>query len=231
MSKELIGYEVDAQNDFMRKNDGRLYVPGAEEIRENAASVGKMLKDAGIRRFKSRDRHFMDDPELIDNGGPFPLHCMDWKYNQLNEDGTFGIDFIPEVASDSALIVENKIAEGDNFRRYSPDELAEIARSGKVIIFEKQHYDVFTNPAVETVLKEAGVRAAIVYYVATEYCDLAAVVGMQKRGIQTYIVEDAISGITPEGAKQALLEMEEAGAKIISIGEIPRIIEIYGKAQ
>ncbi|MBR9691779.1 cysteine hydrolase [Candidatus Woesearchaeota archaeon] len=222
MTNELIAYRVDPEGDFMREKDGRLYVPGAEEIKAEIDKTEEKVEKAGIRKAASRDRHFKDDTELLANGGPFPEHCMDKQYGQKNADGTFGIDFIPEIRNNEAYVVENKIAEGDNFRRYTTAELAEIADGEGDIVFEKQHYDVFTNPAVEPLLKQMGVKEAIVYGVATDYCVKAAVVGMQERGIQCYVLEDAIAAVNldPEDAELAIKEMKQAGAIFTTLEDI-----------
>lgn len=79
--------------------------------------------------------------------------------------------------------------------------------------FEKQHYDIFTNPDFEKYLSQNKISEAIVYGVATDICVRAAVLGMQKRNVQCYIVEDAIKGVFPDKTKDALEEMLEAGAK------------------
>lgn len=88
------------------------------------------------------------------------------------------------------------------------------------IYFEKQSYDVFTNPNAEELLKRANVTEAVVYGVATDYCVKAAVLGMQKRGIQCYVVEDAIKGVSPDTTKSALEEMVNAGAKFVTTKEV-----------
>ena len=88
------------------------------------------------------------------------------------------------------------------------------------IYFEKQHYDVFTNPLVEVTLKEDGVKEAVVYGVATDFCVKAAVLGMQKRGIQTYVVKDAIRGVFPDKTQEGLEEMAKAGARFVTTKQI-----------
>jgi len=98
------------------------------------------------------------------------------------------------------------------------DELKKGPWRGHFI--EKQSYDVFTNPNTEELLKIADVKEAVVYGVATDYCVKAAVLGMQKRGIQCYVVEDAISGVTPETTKSALEEMVKAGAKFVKTSDV-----------
>jgi len=90
------------------------------------------------------------------------------------------------------------------------------------IYFEKQSYDVFTNPNTEVLLARANVDEAIVYGVATDYCVKAAVLGMQDRGIQTHVVTDAIEGVdvNPGDSKRALDEMVNAGAKLVTTQKV-----------
>ena len=91
----------------------------------------------------------------------------------------------------------------------------ELKQTQRGIYLEKQHFDVFANPNTEELFERARVSEAIVYGVATDYCVKAAVLGMQKRGIQTYVVSDAIKGVFPESTKSALEEMANAGAKFV----------------
>ncbi|MBT3297564.1 isochorismatase family protein [archaeon] len=90
----------------------------------------------------------------------------------------------------------------------------------KGIYFEKQSYDIFSNSHLDIFLHEAKVSEAIVYGVATDYCVKAVVLGMQKREIQTYVVEDAIQGITEESSVAAIEEMKLSGAKIVSLEQV-----------
>ena len=64
------------------------------------------------------------------------------------------------------------------------------------------------------------VQEAVVYGVATDYCIKAAVVGLQKRGVQCYVVEDAISGVAPDTTKSALEEMVRAGARFVKTSDV-----------
>jgi nicotinamidase/pyrazinamidase len=86
----------------------------------------------------------------------------------------------------------------------------------KGIYFEKQTYDVFSNPMTEKFLNKVKVKEAVVYGVATDICVRAAVLGMQQRDIQCYLVTDAIKGVFPDKTQKALEEMVKAGAKLIT---------------
>lgn len=220
---KTIAYEVDMQEDFMRP-EGRLYVPDAAMIRPTIKQVVDVVLSKGLRRLRSMDRHFADDAELMRNGGPFPDHCMDRMYGHQNPDGTYGVDFIPELQAGRAIAVENKTGEGNQFRRYSLKELRTLADATVDLVIEKQHYDAFTNPALLPLLRTMQVERAIVYGVATDYCDKAAVLGLQSAGIQTFVVREAIKGITPEGTAQAMQEMEAAGAKFISVRDLEALL-------
>jgi nicotinamidase/pyrazinamidase len=92
--------------------------------------------------------------------------------------------------------------------------------SSQGFFFEKQSYDVFTNPLISKFLKESKIAEAVVYGVATDYCVKAAVLGMQQRGIQCYVIEDAIKGVFPESTKSALEEMIKAGAKFVTTKQV-----------
>jgi len=220
----IFAYEVDIQNDFMNKANGRLYVEGAEEIKPEIAKLVDMLEESGTRRIRSRDRHFKEDLELEINGGPFPFHCMDKSYNQINQNGMYGVDFIPELKTRSELRIEN--------RAYTKSEIKDFVRSLKDLVLEKQHYDVFTNPNSNAVFEEMltdGFNEAIVYGVATNVCVLAAVKGLQQRGIKTYVVNNAIAGVPDEYAPtsntDAISIMKESGAKFVESQYIAKLIK------
>jgi nicotinamidase/pyrazinamidase len=90
----------------------------------------------------------------------------------------------------------------------------------RAIILEKQHYDVFTNPAIEPMLQTMDVKEAFVYGVATDFCVKAAVLGMQERGIQCYVITDAIRGVFPDKSKAALEEMINARAMLVTTKQV-----------
>jgi nicotinamidase/pyrazinamidase len=73
----------------------------------------------------------------------------------------------------------------------------------------KQSYDVFSNPIIKDALK--GIKEAIVYGVATDYCVKAAVLGMLKMGIKVIVVADAIMGVDKKTTFEAIQEMINKG--------------------
>lgn len=199
---KLVFWNVDTQNDFINP-DGALYVQGSEQIKPNLKILTEYAKKKKIKIMGSVDAHTEKDSEMKANGGPFPFHCM------IN---TFGQKHIPETEPKNPIYVKN--------REHTDQEIDEILKHGGEIIFEKQHYDVFTNPNTEKVLKRYEVKKAIVYGVATDYCDKAAALGLRNLGIEVYIVEDAIRPVTEEGGKKALEEMYSANVKQTTTKEI-----------
>jgi len=105
-------------------------------------------------------------------------------------------------------------------RTRGAEKIPETSVNGKGFFFTKQSYDIFTNRAFEMYLSLYEVQEAVVYGVATDYCIKAAVVGLQKRGVQCYVVEDAISGVAPDTTKSALEEMVRAGARFVKTSDV-----------
>lgn len=196
----IVFYDVDTQNDFMRQS-GNLYVPNAESIIPNIGKLTKYARHQGMVISGSVDKHSEIDAELKRNGGPFPDHCMG---------GTSGQEKIAETQPISPVYIPNEKTE--------LNKLEELIGPGREIFLEKQHYDVFTNPNTEKVLKNA--HTIVVYGVATDYCVKAAVLGFRDLEITTFVVEDAIAGVTEEGSRKAIEEMRGAGAILVKTEDI-----------
>lgn len=214
-----IFYDVDSQNDFIDEA-GALSVPHAREIRNVLLALTNYAAIVGINVFGSVDHHFgtpeykAREGELKRWGGPFPDHCMS---------GTQGQRKIPETTcriqdEESALYLPHLLPAA------TPERMQKIARhaisTNIPVYLEKQSYDIFTNPLAEILLREAGVKEAIVYGVATDFCIKAAVLGMQQRGIQCYVVENAIRGVFSDKSALALEEMARASAKFVTAADV-----------
>lgn len=241
--KKRIFYDVDTQNDFMNK-DGALYVPDAELLKPNLEKLTQYAKNEKIPIFGSVDRHFGTpeykhrEIELKKWGGRFPDHCMAETQGEIKIQET---NPSRQVCSHHDQIFSrflNSFHEPDNiyvinpltyvpFKNYKTadwgsleTELNYLDNFTKSLFFEKQEFDIFTNPYFEEALKKAEINEAVVYGVATDCCVKAAVLGMQARGIQCYVVEDAVAGVEPETTKSALEEMLKAGAKFVKTQEV-----------
>jgi len=236
-----IFFDVDTQNDFMNK-DGALYVPEAELIKDNLLMLTNYAKGKYVPILGSVDKHFgteeykVYEGELTKWGGPFPDHCMDATEGELKiyETTTRFLDrhdFGNMEFSLPNYLVKNRKFDELVFSAVKSIESIPSSKNRMIkekvyiphqggIFFEKQSYDMFTNPALEIVLKNVNVDEAVVYGVATDYCVKAAVLGMQQRGIQCFVVEDAIKGVFPESTKSALEEMSKSGAKFVTTKQV-----------
>jgi nicotinamidase-related amidase len=71
MGKKLL-IVVDCQYDFINPN-GALYVKGAEKIEDN---ILKIIGDFDVVEF-TKDAHPVDHCSFINNGGSWPIHCVE----------------------------------------------------------------------------------------------------------------------------------------------------------
>jgi len=181
--------DIDTQIDFI-DSDGALFVPGAEEIRENLRALTNYALENGVKIIASADAHPADDTEFE----LFPPHCVQ---------GMTGQKKIEETSVVNTRVVKNTPTH------VSPDNL--LAQTDQILL-EKQTYDVFTNPNAINLVEAAGADEHIVYGVATDYCVKAAALGLLAQGYRVIVVEDAIAAVTEETGKKALALMKEKGA-------------------
>lgn len=232
--KETAIYETDVQVDFSYRN-GALFVNGqrpwsnksygAEAVLPNIFAIHNYANQNGLRILGSADRHFYEDTELIRNeGGIFDDHCMN---------GTFGQLRLKELEPQKDVYVRNKDGPMLGVRIYTPEELQRYVNSNAQIIFEKQSYDVDTNPNFKQTLKlliNDGLKKIIFDGFATDYCDKAAVLATAKyrdefdADLGLYVVTDAIEEVNIDFqgnidmgfGKKALEEMASHGAKLVT---------------
>jgi len=230
-----IFYDVDTQKDFMNEK-GALYVPDAESIKPNLKLLTDFARENFIPVVGSVDRHFGTEEykeregELKVWGGQFPNHCMNETFGQMKicetrvRKGWQDKSVCREVEHYLVNNLNKKIDE-----KSLNQAIKGIMDTNKIIpinydihrvYLEKQSYDVFTNPNTSELLARAKVNESVVYGVATDICVRAAVLGMQKKNIQCYVVKDAIKGVFPDKTKEALEEMVNAGAKLVTTKEV-----------
>ncbi|WP_321309678.1 isochorismatase family cysteine hydrolase [Marinifilum fragile] len=178
-TKDILFWNVDTQIDFMSKN-GKLYAQNAEEIQPTLSAITKLAEFNNIQVINTADYHYSNSAELSSNPdfvNTFPEHCM---ANSL------GAEYISETnpKENCPKILWNKI--------YNEKELREASLQRNIII-RKDAFDVFEgNPNTENLLKEINPTTVFVYGVTTNVCVDCAAVGLAKRGIKVYVIEDAI---------------------------------------
>ena len=184
--------DVDTQRDFMLPS-GALYVPGAERMIPKLRRLFDFARKHSLFILSSVDAHTPDDPEFKD----FPPHCVQ---------GTEGQKKIPETLLPRPLLLVNRVLDRN---------LIEATRKHQQIIVEKQKLDVFTNPAVEKLLRILP-QHAVVFGVTTEYCVKMAALGLRRLGIKTAIINDAICSLGVRTGEEAIGEMRSAGAEFVN---------------
>jgi nicotinamidase/pyrazinamidase len=204
----VIFWDVDTQYDFM-KADGKLYVPGAEQIIPNLKRLTDFAHGHGIPVVASADDHVPTDPEISatpDWISTFPPHCLR---------GTPGQRKIPETALHDPLVMA--AAKTDAARL-----AARVRAHQGDFLFTKQRFDVFTNENVAAVLDVLDPQDIVLYGVATDVCDRAAVAGLLERRPHTrlFVVTDAVKGIDKDVSEQLLKEWGEEGVRLIVTREV-----------
>lgn len=204
----VIFWDVDTQYDFMHP-DGKLYVPEAERVIDNLKRLTDYAHSHGIRVVASADDHVQTHPEISDRPdwkSTFPPHCMR---------GTRGQKKIPETALANPLVIEPTAVDAET--------LGERVRAHKGdVLFHKHRFDVFSNANVDTVLDVLAPDDIVLYGVATDVCDKAAVEGLLERRPHTrlFVVTDAVKGIDKDVSEQLLKEWGEEGVRLVKTKEV-----------
>jgi len=93
-------YRVDLQNDFIQ-NDGALSVPGAKNILPITEKISRLIENEisanpeNVAVAYSMDWHDGSEPEMTQNGGPFPLHCIAYSQGaELAKEAIISVDSI-----------------------------------------------------------------------------------------------------------------------------------------
>jgi nicotinamidase/pyrazinamidase len=205
---ELVFWDVDTLHDFMR-TDGRLYVPGSEEIIPTLGALTDFAHAHGVPIVASADNHELSDTEISDTPDwkvTFPPHCMRGTSGQLK---------IAETALRDPLVIEPELQD--------PGALAHriLPHRGDFLL-HKRTLDVFSNQNLPTLLDVLQPRAVVIYGVATDFCDKYTVEGLLRQlpRATLYLVTDAIRAIYPEEGDRLLQSWQERGVRLLTSREI-----------
>jgi nicotinamidase-related amidase len=241
MEQKTALYETDIQYDFsfregalfVRANKPKQALPyGAEARLPNIFALHEHADKNGWVKLGSVDRHFYEDAELVRNtGGVFEDHCMNGTKGQLR---------LRELEPQKDIYIRSKDGPLMGLKKYTTEEMTtylDAIDMGMQMIFEKQSYDVTTNPNFETAMRRLlskGIDKIVVDGFATDYCDLAAVLGMAnmrdkyKNELGIYVVTDAIEAVNinfqgqvdNDFGKKALEQMVRAGARLVTTKQV-----------
>jgi nicotinamidase/pyrazinamidase len=190
--------DVDTQADFLFSAGG-LYVPGAEEIIPQLASLTRFAASHDLTIVSTVDAHAENDVEF-----------QTWKPHCIA--GTLGQQKVPETRLDRPLplVVSSDPA--------AFPAVAEVS-SAKQIIVEKQRLDCFSNPNLVPLLATLSATRYVVYGVATEYCVQCALNGLIQLGRPIELVTDAIRGIGDEAA-EVVDRFAARGVRLVTTADV-----------
>lgn len=189
-------WDVDTQADFIEPG-GKLYVPGAEETKPAMARLVGAARAAGLVHVASADDHELSDPEISekpDFENTWPPHCLR---------GTPGANKIAETRQLDPLPLPLVPIPAATLRG--------LLEGRREILIPKKHYDPFTNPNTETMLDVLDPDEVLLFGVATDVCDDAAIRALLRRGKRITFVEDAARAVDESRAGACLEAWQEAG--------------------
>jgi nicotinamidase/pyrazinamidase len=206
--ERTVFWDVDTQFDFMMP-EGKLYVPGSEEIIPVLKALTGHAHERGIRIVASADDHvpghreLSDDPDFLTT---FPDHCMR---------GTPGQEKIPATALSNPLVI-------DPAPRDDPAFLDTVRNHKGDFLFLKHWFDVFTNPNVLPVVDTLDPLHVVLYGVATDVCDRYAIEGLLRHRphLVLFFVWDAARGIDGDTSDRLREEWQAQGVNMVTAKEV-----------
>jgi nicotinamidase/pyrazinamidase len=198
-------WDVDTQVDFMLP-DGKLYVPGAEETAPAMRQLVEAAREAGLIHVASADDHELTDPEISDDPdyrNTYPPHCLR---------GTRGAEKITETEQADPLPL--------SLVPYPPGLLPELVSGRREILLLKKNFNVFTNPNTDPLLDALDPDEIVLFGVATDVCDDAAIRGLLQRGRKVTFVEDAARGLDEERIAAAEKAWREGGVAFTTADKV-----------
>ena len=203
-------WDVDTQVDFIRA-DGKLPVPDAESAAPEMARLVRWAQENGVTHLATADDHELTDPEISDDpdfSTTFPPHCLR---------GTPGAAKISETEQRDPLPI--------SLTPYPPGKLPELVRGRRELLVLKKTYSAFSNPNLEPLLEVLRPDEVLLFGVATDICNHAAVMGLLARGYSVAFVEDASRGLEPDVVARSLEQWREGGVRFTTTDEVVGSLE------
>ena len=172
--------------------------------------IVEAARAAGVVHVASCDQHELSDPEISeqpDYDSTWPPHCLL---------GTRGAEKIPETKQLDPLPLPLVPLPSAILRR--------LLEGGREILIPKKQYDPFTNPNTETMLAALDPDEILLFGVATDICDDAAVRALLRRGRRITFVEDASRGVDESRIAACLAAWREAGVRFTTAEEAASIL-------
>jgi nicotinamidase/pyrazinamidase len=192
-------WDVDTQFDFVSP-DGKLYVPGAEQALPAMGRLVEGARQAGVPHVASADDHELSDPEISlepDFVSLWPPHCLR---------GTPGAMRVPETQQVDPVVLGETEVDASWLR-------------GREFLILKKAYDPFTNPNADRLLEQLDPQEIVLFGVATDVCNDAAIRGLLARGRAVAFVEDASRGLDEARTAACLAAWREGGVRFVTTDE------------
>ena len=193
-------WDVDTQVDFVHA-DGKLAVPGAPDAVAAMSRLVEAARAAGIPHVASADDHELTDDEISeepDYGTTYPPHCLR---------GTHGARKIPETDQADPVPLGLSVVPQSWYR-------------GREFLLLKKHFDVFTNPNADLLLAALDPQEIVLFGVATDVCNNAAIQGLLARGRPVTFVEEASRGLDETRTAACLTAWRQAGVRFATTDDV-----------
>jgi nicotinamidase/pyrazinamidase len=197
-------WDVDTQVDFIEPG-AKLYFAGAEMATPAMARLVDAARRTGTVHVASCDQHELSDPEISlqpDYDSTWPPHCLL---------GTRGAEKVPETKQLDPLPLPLVPVPAAILRR--------LLEGRREILVPKKHFDPFMNPNTETMLDELDPDEILLFGVATDICDDAAVRALLRRGRRVAFVEDAARGVDESRTAACVAAWREQGVRVTTAEE------------
>ena len=198
-------WDVDTQVDFMEPS-GKLYVPGAREVAPAMEQLVDAARAARLVHVASADDHELTDPEISDTPdftNTYPPHCLR---------GTRGAEKILETKQRDPLPL--------SLIPFPPALVPKLVEGRREILLLKKNFNVFTNPNTDALLDALDPDEIVVFGVATDVCDDAAVLGFLLRGRRVRFVEDAARGLDEARTAACTAVWRDRGVEFATAEEV-----------
>ena len=193
-------WDVDTQVDFVHA-DGRLAVPDAVAAVPAMGRLVAAARAAGIPHVASADDHELTDDEISESPDfqtTYPPHCLRGTRGATKIDETIQEDPVP-----LALTV-----------------VPEHWLRGREFLLLKKSFDVFTNPNADRLLGRLDPEEVVLFGVATDVCNDAAIRGLLERGRRVTFVEEASRGLDEARTARCTAGWREGGVRFASVEDV-----------
>lgn len=185
---------------------GKLYVPGAEETLPAMRRLVEAARAAGLVHVASVDDHELTDPEISaepDFESTYPPHCLR---------GTPGAEKVSETKQHDPLPITDV--------PYPPGLVPQLVGGRREFVILKKNFDVFRNPNTLPLLNALAPDEVILFGVATDVCNKAAIEGLLDEGVAVRFVEDAARGLDEERTLACTTSWRERGVAFTTADEV-----------